>query len=62
MDIMFLRFEHTDLKGVKEQRIKKKKFTALIAIDIVKNILLYGQWCNFYSNRLRINKIHKAAY
>lgn len=42
MDIMFLRFEHTDLKGVKEQRIKKKKFTALIAIDIVKNILLYG--------------------
>lgn len=42
MDIMFLRFEHTDLKGVKEQRIKKKKFTTLIAIDIVKNILLYG--------------------
>lgn len=25
MDIMFLRFEHTDLKGVKEQRNKKKK-------------------------------------
>ena len=36
MDIMFLRFEDTDKK------LKRKKITALIAIDMVKNVLLYG--------------------